>query len=370
LGKTETISVTLDSEINDNSTIGSLLNGMPHTPTVSVVMPVFNGAEFLDEAVRSILDQTFRDFEFIIVDDGSTDDTPRILRKYAEADDRVRVHRQENRGVVAALNQACRLAQGRFIARMDADDVSLPRRFEKQIEFLKTHPKVGVLGTWASKIDKQGSVIATWCLPANPTVLKWNHFFRVCVIHPTVLMRREILEKLNFYRPDAVYAEDWDLWLRASAITEFGNTPEILFKYRISGKNTSKRLGQMYRETPTKLLVPFISDFLKESPSIEAVAGLRETKLASLEQIHSTTALLEKLYYRFVTEHPLATEELKEISWDAAKKMGCLALQALRFSGLEFLLLFNRALRLNYRLLSPAAILTGLERRRSWHLAK
>lgn len=333
-------------------------------------MPAFNAAEFLDEAVSSILDQTFRDFELIIVDDGSTDDTARILQKYAKGDGRVRVYRQENEGMIAALNCGCWMAHGQFIARMDADDISLPHRIERQLAFLKGHPEIGIVGTWASKIDKQGSVIGRWCLPLSPKVLRWNHFFKVCVIHPTVLMRREILEKVNFYRADAVHAEDRDLWLRASAITEFSNIPEILFKYRVWGKNTSKRLGQEYRETPSKLLVPFISDFLKENTSIEAVVGLRGTKLESLGQIHLTAALLEKLYYRFVSEHALSSEELKEISWDAAKKLGCLALQALRFSGLEFLLLFNRALQLNYRLLFPSAILKGLERRRLSNFAR
>ncbi len=262
------------------------------------------------------------------------------------------------------------MAQGQFIARMDADDISLPHRFARQLEFLEKHQEIGIVGTWANRIDERGSLRGEWCLPPNPNVLKWNLFFRVCVIHPTVLMRREILEKVNFYRAEAVHADDWDLWLRASAITEFSNTPEILFKYRISGKNISKRLSREYREAPNKVLAPFISDFLQENTSIEAVVGLRGTKLESLGEIHLTAALLEKLYYRFVSQHALASEELNEISWDAAKKMGCLALQALRFSGLEFLLLFKRALQLNYRLLSPAAILTGLARRRSWNLAR
>jgi len=201
-------------------------------------------------------------------------------------------------------------------------------------------------------------------------VLKWTHFFKVGVIHPTVMMRRDVLEKANFYRAEAIYADDWDLWLRTSAFTEFVNMPEILFKYRVSGKNISKRLKQECREAPNKLLAPFISDFLQEQTSVETVAGLRGAKSENLEQIHATAALIEKLYHRFVAKHALAPEELKEISWDAAKKLGILALQALRFSAPEFVWLFKRALQLNYRLLSPSAILTGLERRRSWNLAK
>jgi glycosyltransferase involved in cell wall biosynthesis len=343
---------------------------MTCSSAVSVVMPAFNAAEFLDEAVCSILDQTFRDFEFIIVDDGSTDDTACILQKYANADRRVRILRQEKEGLVAALNRGCQLARGRYIARMDADDISLPQRIERQIEFLERHPEIGILGTWASRIDGNGSVVGDWCLSPNPKVLKWNHFFNVCVIHPTVVMRREVLEKVNFYRPDAGHSEDRDLWLRASAITEFSNVPEILLKFRVWPKSTSHRLRREYKETQIKLLALFIRQFLQSDVSIEAVARLHGKKLESLEEIRSAAALLERLYDTFLLENYLSSEEHKEISWFAAKKLGQLALRALQFSHLEFLSLFNRALRLNYRLLSPSAIRTGLERRRSWNLGR
>jgi glycosyltransferase involved in cell wall biosynthesis len=343
---------------------------MTSSPTVSVVMPAFNAAEFLDEAVCSILDQTFRDFEFIIVDDGSSDNTAVILQKYVNADSRVKIIRQANEGMIPALNRGCRLAHGRFIARMDADDISLPQRIERQVEFLERHPEIGILGTWARRIDETGSIVGDWCLSPNPKVLKWSHFFHVCVIHPTVMMRREVLEKLNFYRPDATHAEDRDLWLRASAITEFSNVPEILLKFRIWGKSTSRRLGREYRETQTKLLALFISEFLKSDVSIEAAARLQGMRLESLGDIRSTVELLERLYHTFLMENSLSSDEHKEISWLAAKKIGYLALRALRFSGLEFLSLFNRALKLDHRLLSPSAILTGLERYRSLNFVR
>src|SRR5258705_3468021 len=340
------------------------------TPEVSIVMPVHNGAATLDEAVCSILDQTWRDFEFIIVDDGSSDDTASKLERYEKLDSRVRLYRQEKEGMIAALNRGCRRARGDYIARMDADDVSLPRRIERQLEFLEGRPEIGIVGTWASRMDEDGSIIGEWCPSPNPRVLKWEHFFGVCVIHPTVLMRREVLEKLDFYKADAVHAEDRDLWLRASAITEFSNIPEILFKYRVWRKSTSKLLRREYLENAIKLVGFFISDFLKDNPSMEAVAGLRGMRLASLNDILLTAALLERLYNAFVSENSLSSDELKEISWDAAKKMGCLALQASRFSRLEFLFLLKRGLQLNYRLLSPSAILKGLDHQRFLNFAR
>jgi glycosyltransferase involved in cell wall biosynthesis len=343
---------------------------MTSAPTVSVVMPAFNAARFLDEAVCSILDQTFRDFEFIIIDDGSTDDTTHILEKYVKIDNRVKMFRQANEGMIPALNRGCRLARGHFIARMDADDISLPHRIERQVEFLEGHPEIGIVGTWASRIDENGSVIGEWCLSPNPKVLKWNHFFNACVIHPTVLMCREIVEKINFYRPDATHAEDRDLWLRASAITEFSNIPEILLKYRVWGKSTSRRLRQEYRETQINLLALFVSEFLKSDISIEAIAGLQGIKLDSLKHIRLTAALLEEIYRAFISRNPYTSQERKEISWDAAKRMGDLALRASRLSYHEFLLLFARALRLNCRLVSPSAIARGLERYRFLNFAR
>jgi glycosyltransferase involved in cell wall biosynthesis len=339
------------------------------TPEVSIVMPVHNAAGTLDEAVCSILAQTFLDFEFIVVDDGSNDDTARILEKYARMDGRVKVFRQSNEGMIPALNRGCRLARGQFIARMDADDISLPQRIETQLKYLEADPEIGILGTWASRIDENGGVVGEWCLSPSPKVLKWNHFFTVCVIHPTVLMRREILERLNFYRPDAIHAEDRDLWLRASAITEFSNVPEILLKYRVWGKSTSRRLKREYAETQINLLALFISEFLNSDVSVEAVARLQGMKLEDLEDIRSAAALFERIYHRFLSENSLASEDRKEISWLAARKLGGLAIRALRFSTLESLSLLKRALRLDYRLLSPSAILTGLERRRSWNFA-
>ena len=272
--------------------------------------------------------------------------------------------------MISALNTGCRLATGRFIARMDADDISLPHRLERQLEFLEGHPEIGILGTWVRRIDKNGSVVGAWYPSPNPQVLKWMHFFHVCVVHPTVLMRREVLEKLNFYRVDAVHAEDRDLWLRADSLTQFSNVPEILLNYRVWPGGTSRHLRQEYRETQIKLLTAFISQFLNDNIPIEAVTGLRGAKLASLIQIRLAAALLERLYHAFLLENSLSSEERKEISWDTAKRLGCLALQALRFSGLEFLSLFNRALQLDYRLLTPSAIVRGLERRRLWNFAR
>src|SRR5688500_3733490 len=124
---------------------------------VSVIMPVYNGERFLRDAVDSILRQTYRNFELIVVDDGSTDGTSQVLDRYQDQDRRVRVHRHErNGGIVAARNQGCRLAQGRFIAVMDADDISIPERLARQIAFLEANPDIVAVGGWVCTISENG----------------------------------------------------------------------------------------------------------------------------------------------------------------------------------------------------------------------
>jgi glycosyltransferase involved in cell wall biosynthesis len=339
---------------------------MASTPKVSVVMPAYNAAEYVDEAVRSVLTQTFEDFEFIIINDGSTDDTGCILNQYQKSDGRIRVYHCEQQGLASALNYGCGLARGQYIARMDADDISLPRRLEKQLEYIGRHPDIGILGSWICTMDKSGSVTGTWCPPTNPKMLKWTHFFGVCVTHPAVLMRREVIKRLGFYQLNSICSIDVDLWLRASAVTEFGNVPEVLLKYRVWPGSMSQSLGRSKRESHVRVLASFIKGFLNSDPPIKAVAGLRQMRVGprieNLQQIRLTANLLQELHEKFIKENRLDRQEHREITWDAAKKMASLALQASRFDALDGLGLFMHALKLDRRLLYPSVIKKGLQR--------
>lgn len=338
---------------------------MPSTPKISVVMSAYNVAAYLDEAVRSILDQTFRDFEFIIINNGSTDDTGSILEKYRKLDSRLRVYYHEQEGWAPAMNYGCRLARGQYIAMMDGDDFSYKHRFERQLEYIERSPRIGIFGTWISKL-RNGVAAENWCPPTSSKTLKWHNFFGVCMAHPSALVRREVMEKLDFYREDLLHAEDVDFFLRASAITEFGVVPEVLYRYRVwPGSNTQLHL-QLVRDTNVRLLASFIKDFLNVDPPVEAVAGLRKTRVGpppdSLRQIRLTAALVKRLYETFVNKNNLTAEEHREISWDAAKRVASLGLLASRFDRVKSISLLMQALKLDYRLLSPAAIMRGLDR--------
>ena len=288
-------------------------NKIPQVPAVSVVMPVFNAAGHLAEALESISKQTFQNYEFIIVDDGSVDATPKILKRYASADPRVRVVTQENRGVVEALNLGCRMARGKYIARMDADDISLPERLQKQLEFLEQHPEVGAAGTWYSLIHKGGGDSQP---PALEGSIRWTMCFHNCVCHPSAMMRRELLESLGFYRAVA-HCEDYDLWLRALKVTSIRNIPECLFRYRISDRSVSKKFSQVQNESHLKLMRSRISDLLKREAPPEDVAVLRQADafagIENAERIESAAKLLDDLYAFFQREN-LVPEDLQWIT--------------------------------------------------------
>lgn len=204
----------------------------PVFPRVTVLMPVYNAAPFLAEAIRSILFQTFTDFEFLIIDDGSTDESVAIIE--ACQDSRIRlVSNGSNLGLVASLNRGLDLARGEYIARMDADDISLPERLERQVHFMDDHPKVGVCGCWVRFFPEEPGNI--WRLPERFDDIHCWQFHTVGVAHPSVMLRRRLFVELGLrYDPSYRHIEDFELWDRAMRHMQFANLPEVLVKYRVS----------------------------------------------------------------------------------------------------------------------------------------
>ncbi len=202
-------------------------------PRVSVVMSVYNGERFLRQAVDSILAQTFIDFEFVVVDDGSTDGTAEILKGYA--DPRLHVISQENIGLISSLNRAIKIASAEYIARMDADDISLPRRLEQQLKWLESNPGVAVLGTQAAEIDEAGDMLRRHYYPVGgDAIAKALLRGATALCHGTVMFRRACFEKVGGYRQPFEHAEDYDLWLRMIESYDMENLPSILYLKRLT----------------------------------------------------------------------------------------------------------------------------------------
>lgn len=202
-------------------------------PTVSVLMPAHNAERYLGEAVESILGQTFRDFEFLIVDDGSTDRSRAILERYAAQDPRIRLTSRPNTGYAAALNELLGLARGELVARMDADDVALPERLGRQVEYLRAHPDVICVGTAVQLIDEAGRFLRDRHPGLDHEAIQERALAGDCALnHPSVMMRRAALEAVGGYHVEFMPAEDLDLWLRLGEIGRLTNLPDVLMKYR------------------------------------------------------------------------------------------------------------------------------------------
>ena len=217
------------------------------TPAVSVVMAVYNGEPWVKEAIDSILGQTLTDLEFVVVDDGSTDGTVPIAQ--ARRDGRLRVVRQARGGQTAALNRGLRAARAPLLARLDADDVALPDRLERQVAFLHAHPEIGLLGTGCHEIAPSGAVVRTLTPPPDDLAIRRRLIRANPFIHSSVMFRRSAVEAAGSYDETFAVAQDYDLWLRMSGVTRLANLPEPLVLRRLApGRLSSVRDSTRLRD--------------------------------------------------------------------------------------------------------------------------
>jgi len=210
-------------------------------PKVAVLMSVFNDQGYLADAVESILGQTYADFEFLIIDDGSAEPVEGLLKSYG--DPRIAIHRQQNMGLTRSLNRGLRLCSGRYVARMDADDVSVPTRLEAQVKELDSDPNLDLVGSSFDVVDASGDLLERKQLITDPLYRLWRLQFHNNYGHGTIMMRKERVMDVGMYDETLSYAQDYDLWSRLS---RKGNTkilPQVLYRYRMvnSGPQASVR---------------------------------------------------------------------------------------------------------------------------------
>jgi glycosyltransferase involved in cell wall biosynthesis len=212
----------------------SMGNSSGGDPQISVVMPVYQAERYLEVAVKSILAQSFDDFELLALDDGSTDASPQILARLAARDDRIRVHVAQHAGLVQRLNDGLGLARGSYIARMDADDISHPERFERQIAYLEAHPECVAVGTAVDEIDPDGRPIGAMDIrPTHEEIdERMLHGDGGALVHATAMYRARALRSIGGYQAGLDGGEDMDLHLRLSEIGRLANLPDRLFLYR------------------------------------------------------------------------------------------------------------------------------------------
>ncbi|GAB4376943.1 MAG: hypothetical protein Kow00121_25070 [Elainellaceae cyanobacterium] len=214
---------------------------MSQAPTISVLMPVYNAERYVAQAVESILNQSFSDFEFLIVDDGSTDRSLQILRQYASQDSRIQLISRPNTGYVKALNELLNVAAGELIARMDADDIALPDRFALQVKFLRENPEVVCVGGAQDWIDEAGRFLLH-----HPEVEQDTEIQQLALVghtpinHPSTLFRRDLMLQIGGYDETMCPSEDLDVWLKLGELGKLANLRETVLKYRQHDKSISE----------------------------------------------------------------------------------------------------------------------------------
>jgi glycosyltransferase involved in cell wall biosynthesis len=207
-------------------------------PRVTVLMPVFNGEKYLPAAIKSILSQTYTDFELLIIEDGSTDGSPSIIKGFK--DPRIRVEENGvNKGLVYSRNRGIEISRGEYIACMDCDDISLPERLAIQVAFMDAHPDIGLSGTWLQVIDDEPGYVQKYL--TNPDEIKANLLFYTSIAQPSAIIRKSVLESthLRYDNTHMHYYEDYGLWVALSLHTKISNIPRVLVQYRVHAKSFS-----------------------------------------------------------------------------------------------------------------------------------
>jgi glycosyltransferase involved in cell wall biosynthesis len=209
-------------------------------PPVCVVMPVYNRSKYIRQSIESVLQQTFSDFEFLIINDGSTDGSLEIIKSFN--DPRIKIVDQENKGLISTLNIGIALSNTKYIARADPDDIWSDRnKLAKQMEYLSKNPDYVLLGTWAKVVDENDKEISRLTQPENDLKIRSRMLTRCCFIHSSVVFSKEAYSKANGYSEQEKYAEDYGLWLRMGRFGKFANIPEYLVTYRVHQEGVSQQ---------------------------------------------------------------------------------------------------------------------------------
>ena len=293
---------------------------MDKNPRVSVLMPVYNGERYVREALDSILQQSFSGFEFIIINDGSTDHSAKIVQSYD--DPRIRYFENEqNIGLTRSLNRGLSLARAPYVARMDADDVSLPQRLARQIDFLDTHPKVGVVGSAVQFIDERGKAYRMWRSLSAHEALRWCLCLYDPIMHPTVMMRRDVVGQVGGYNPDMVTAEDYDLWRRSSEVTHLSNLQDVLLYLRKHEASVTSNLLPEHWQNRVKISQMMLSEYLNEDVPIGIVQHIWSQNCGTVGDVRQAASLVRKLYEAGMANEALPVVEKRVIRKYVARRL-------------------------------------------------
>ena len=285
---------------------------MTQAHSISVLMPVYNTKEvYLRASIESILNQTFTDFELIIVNDGSTNNAEEVVLSYK--DDRIKYFKQENQGIVGALNNGWSKASGKYIARMDSDDIAYPERFAKQIEFLEENPEYSLVGSWA-KIIPSNNVIKL------PQDIKVMDLLADCMfIHPSIMFNKADFEKFNIcYETGFEYAEDYCMYARAVKYLKMTNLQEVLLDYRVYPENSSSKNRDVRVRSSFKVQDLILENLSGDKELQERILDIAYRKKNKVGRLQEKIFSIKNLYKNW-TKYKLVTVFGVEILFKARK---------------------------------------------------
>jgi len=259
-----------------------------NNPKVTVLMPVYNSEKYLRESIESILNQTFTNFEFLIINDGSTDKSKEIINSYN--DSRIRlINNKENIGITRSLNNGLSISKGEYIARMDADDISLPKRLKIQVKFMNRHPEIKISGTWAKIIGKKNKkYIKNY---SDFEKIKTVSLFKNIVIHSSVIIRKEVLNKYHLkYNEGLKYSQDYELWIKCMRYFKITNIKKYLLLYRIHQENISHQQSEI--QTKNSIYIK-----IKQLEKLE-INPTKEEKILHISTYKPTQYKTENFLYK------------------------------------------------------------------------
>ncbi len=329
-------------------------------------MPVYNGQAFIGQAVDSILNQTYSNFELIIINDHSTDDTCRIIDTYQKNDNRIiGIKNSQNWGISVSLNRGIEVAKGCYIGRMDADDISLPTRFEKQIDFLERHDTIGLLGTNGTYIDEAGKGLGLFCHFEDDLLIRWGSLFNSQFIHGSIMFRHSLIPQAGTYREDFKYAQDYEYFNRLLLYTKGANLKERLVEWRkIKGNISSQRKDEQL-EFGVRIAMDNINrlfgySFVSDQEEMLVFRGLYRGSFqnAREEQVSKFLQILEK-FKQAQAISPAVEKRLKSII--ATRMFEALYRKGIRYDNYQYL---GKLIQL-----SPLAVPAGLNNL-SWRAVK
>jgi glycosyltransferase involved in cell wall biosynthesis len=263
---------------------------LEYKPNISVVMSVYNGESYLAEAINSILNQTYKDFEFIIVNDGSTDNTLNIIKSYK--DPRIKIINQGNQGLVASLNSAIKSSRGEIIVRQDADDISLPDRLFLQINRFNKNKDLAIIGSSIITIDESTNILNTHKVLLNDPELKQELLIRSPFAHGSVMFKKDFFYKAGCYKKEDWPAEDYGLWVRLALFGKFANIDEPLYKYRENNQGISSKNHDKQRQKTKEIQ--------NKAWGIYKIITGKKTHIANYRKLNMGEYRIERISYNYL----------------------------------------------------------------------